>query len=75
MEENKNPGRNDSKTTDQPSEKTNEDFNNKAPQPNSPDFKERKPKAEVENVAEGGKEPTEAKKNIKRKNDVIKKKV
>ena len=58
MEENKNPGRNDGKTTDQPSEKTNEDFNKNPPHPNAPDFKERKSKAEVENVATGGKEHT-----------------
>lgn len=73
MEENKNPGRNDSKTTDQPSEKTNQDFNQKAPKPDDPGFKERKPKAEVENVASGGKQSAKTKnptplKNIGKKN-------
>ena len=68
MEENKNPGRNDSKTTDQPSEKTNQDFNQKAPKPDDPGFKERKPKAEVENVATGGTQSAKAKNPIKPKN-------
>ena len=68
MAENKNPGRNNSKTTDQPSEKTNQDFNQKAPKPDDPGFKERKPKAEVENVATGGTQSAEAENRKQSKN-------